>query len=108
MNALPENTEQSTKHQRPSHRRHGRRIVKAALLVPALGLAAWPAWNWVAAPLLALPALTYWQMTGIVALIGAISMIFSGAARHRRPRRPDQTEATCSWSRCFSSNTKQG
>ncbi len=109
MNALPAKTEQDPKHKEPCRRRLGRRMVKAALLVLTLGLVAWPAWNWVAAPLLTLPTLTYWQMTGIVALIGSISMIFSGVARHRRRFRTDRSASTCGWSRCGrSAESSQG
>lgn len=90
-------------------RRHGGMIVKASLLVLVLGLATWGIWTWMAVPLLALPPLNYWQMTGIVALIGLIRLVFSGAVRHRFQIRPGRTAAACALSVCgCSTDSRKG
>lgn len=105
MNTLPAGKEETSKKQNGCRRSHGRRMVRGALLVLATGLVAWPVWNWVAVPLLALPALTYWQMVGIVALIGLISMLFSGAM----VRKAHREDAAYAWASCRrTADTRQG
>ncbi len=75
------------------HRRGLRRLIIALSAVALFGLAFWLVWNLAGVPLVAVPALTYWQALGAVlltALLLGSGRVLLGRHRVRRPAKPSK------------------